>query len=81
MTFFLISTGSGMDFKYLTFLDLGSQTNIFNNVDDGVIAIELPSTLNVGKYIFNSLNVRLNPHISWYHISLYFDLGKLKWVS
>ena len=49
-----------MNSKYLTFLDLGSQTNIFYNVDDGAIEIELPSTLNVGKYLFNSLNVRLN---------------------
>ena len=58
-----------MDSKYLTFLDLGSQTNIFNNVDDGAIAIELPSTLNIGKYLFNNLNVSFSYHFSWYHIN------------
>ena len=58
-----------MDSKYLTFLDLGSQTNIFNNVDDSAIAIELPSTLNIGKYLFNNLNVSFSHHYSWYHIN------------
>ena len=70
-----------MDYKYLTFLDLGSQTNIFNDVDDGAILIELPSALNVGKSLFNSLNVRFSHHISWYYINLYFNLDKLKWIS
>ena len=81
ITIFFTSTGSGMGSKYLTFLDLGLQTNLFNNVDDGTIAIELPSPLNVGGQLFHSLNVRFSHHISWYHNDLYFDLDKLKWVS
>ena len=50
--FFLISTGSGIGSKYLTFLDLGLQAHIVKNIDDGSIAVELPSTFYIGKHTF-----------------------------
>ena len=58
MISFLISTGSGMGPKYLTFLDLGSQTNTFRNVDDGTIAVGLPSAINIGSNTYHTLYVR-----------------------
>ena len=63
---FLILTGSGLGSKYLTFLDLGLQTNIFSNVDDGTIAVELPSTFYVGAYTFHSLHVRISYYLMQY---------------
>ena len=77
----LISTGSEKEFKYLTMLDLGQQSNIFSNVDDDTIAVELPSTLNIRKQNFSTLNVRFSHHLLWYNINLYFDIGKLEWIS
>ena len=56
---FLISTGSGMGSKYLTFLHLGSQANTFRNVDDGTIAVGLPSAFNIGKNTYHTLYVRI----------------------
>ena len=56
---FLISIGSGMGLKYLTFIDLGSQANTFRNVDDGTIAVELPSAFNIGKNTYHTLYVRI----------------------
>ena len=47
-----------MGSKYLTFLNLGSQTNTFRNVDDGTIAVQLPSTFNIGKNSYYTLYVR-----------------------
>ena len=44
--------------KYLTFLDLGSQANTFRNVDDGTIAVQLPSPFNIGKNSYYTLYVR-----------------------
>ena len=79
--FFLISTGSGMGSKYLTFLDLGLQAHIFRNIDDGTIAVELPSTFYIGKHTFHNLNVRFSQYLLQHHIRFYFDIDKLKWVS
>ena len=53
-----LESGSGIGFKYLTFLDVGLQANIFRNVDDGTIAVELPSALNIGRQSFHTLYVR-----------------------
>ena len=63
-TFFLVLTGSGMESKYLTFFDLGIQANIFSNIDDGSIAVELPSTFYAGNHTFHILNVRFS-HLSF----------------
>ena len=63
---FLILTGSGLGSKYLTFLDLGLQTNIISNVDDSTIAVELPSTFYVGAYTFHSLHVRISHYLIQY---------------
>ena len=51
-------SGSGIGFKYLTFLEVGLQTNIFRNVDDGTVTVELPSALNIGRQTFHTLYVR-----------------------
>lgn len=59
----LISTGSGKGFKYLTLLDLGQRSNIFSNVDDDNVAVELPSALNIRKQNFSTLNVRFSHHL------------------
>ena len=47
-----------MGSKYLTFLDLGSQTNIFSNIDDGTRIVGLPSSFNIGKNTYHTLYVR-----------------------
>ena len=70
-----------MESKYLTFLDLQLQTNVFSYVDDGTITVELPSMLNIGKQNFSTLIVRFSHHFLWYNINLNFDVGKLKWLS
>ena len=51
-----------MESKYLTFLDLQLQTNVFSYVDDGTITVELPSMLNIGKQNFSTLIVRFSHH-------------------
>ena len=79
--FFLISTGSGIGSKYLTFLDLGLQAYTFSNVDDGTLEVELPSTIYVGINTFHSLHVRITHYLLQYYICFYFHLDKLKWVS
>ena len=52
-------TGSGMGSNYLTFLDLGLQTNIFRNVDDSSREVRLPSSFNIGRSTYHILYVRL----------------------
>ena len=60
-------TGSGMDFKHLTFLDICSQANPFYDVDDDTKEVRLPSTLNIGRCTYNNLYVRLNHYfMAWY---------------
>ena len=53
-------TGSGMDFTYLTFLDICLEANIFRYVDDGTRAVRLPSTLSIGRCTYENLYVRLS---------------------
>ena len=43
-----------MGFKYLTFLDLDLQANIFNNIDDGTRAVGLPSSFNIGRSTYHT---------------------------
>ena len=62
-------SGSGIGFKYLTFLDVGLQTNIFSNVDDDTKVVELPSALNIGGQTFHTLYVRSFYNL-WYHVIL-----------
>ena len=52
----------------MTFLDVGLQANIFRNVDDGTIAVELPSALNIGRQSFHTLYVRFTFYNLWHHI-------------
>ena len=47
-----------MGSKYLTFLDLGLQTNVFSNIDDGTRAVGLPSSFNFGRSTYHTLYVR-----------------------
>ena len=44
----------------LVFLDLGTQENEFNNVDDETRLIRLPSSFYIGKQNFNTSYVRLS---------------------
>ena len=71
------ATGSGVDFNYLTFLDICSQATLFRHVNDGTRAVRLPSTLSIGKCTYQYLYVRLSHYFYGYNISLYFDLDKL----
>ena len=62
-----------MESKYLKFLDLGLQANIFRNVDDRTIDVELPTTLQIGGSTFHTLYVRFSGII----FSVYFGVDKL----
>ena len=68
-----------MESKYLTFLDFGSQADIFRNVDDGTRMVQLPSTFSIGIYTFHTLFVRFN--CNFCIILLLFDVDKLKWST
>ena len=63
-----LESKSGIGFKYLTFLDFGLQTNIFRNVDDGTVAVGLPSALSIGNQSFHTLYVRF----TFYNCSIIF---------
>ena len=60
-----------MNSKYLVFLDLGLQTNIFNNIDDGTRFVGLPSSFNIGRSAYHTLYVRFSCYLLWYDISFY----------
>ena len=47
-----------MSSKYLTFLDLGLQANVFSNIDDGTRAVGLPSLFIFGRSTYHTLYVR-----------------------
>ena len=70
-------SGSGIGSEYLAFIDLGIQTNIFSNIDDGTRAVGLPSAFSIGRHTYNTLYVRCSYSLLSYHISLSFDLDKL----
>ena len=70
-----------MSSKYLTILDLGSQTNIFSNIDDGTRIDGLPSSFNIGKNTYHTLYVRFSCYLLWYNIGFYFNVDKLKWST
>ena len=66
-----------MESKYLKFLDLGLQTNIFRNVDDRTIEVELPTTLQIGGSTFHTLYVRFSCCLCGIIFSVYFGVDKL----
>ena len=57
------ASGSGMESKYLKFLHLGLQANIFKSVDDHTTTVQLPSTFQMGESTFFSLYVRFSFYI------------------
>ena len=65
-------TGSGMDFKYLKFLDICLEANLYRYVDDGTREVRLPSTLNIGRCTYHNLYVRLSHY--FYCMTLVFTL-------
>ena len=85
MTYILISTelvsgsgygdkisepGSGIGSEYLPFIDLGFQTNIFSNIDDGTRVVGLHSPFSIGRDTYNTLYVKCSYSLLLYHISL-----------
>ena len=55
-----IKSKPGMHFKYLRFLDICTQAELFRYVNDDTIAVTLPSTLTIGKCSYHNLYVRLS---------------------
>ena len=70
-----------MESKYLKFLHLGLQANIFKNVDDHTTTVQLPSTFQMGESTFYSLYVRFSFYICGIIFNAYFDTVKLKWTT
>ena len=65
-----LESGSGIGSEYLPFIDLGFQTNIFSNIDDGTRVVGLPSAFSIGRDTYNTLYVRCSYSLLLYHISL-----------
>ena len=65
-------SGSRMHSKYLTFLDICSQFNIFQYVNNGTRAVELPSSFSFGRITYDKVYVSLSPY--YYGIILVFTL-------
>ena len=76
-----LKSGLGLVFNYLTFLDVGFQTKVFRNVDDGTIPVGLPSALNIGRQSFHTLYVRYIFFNLWHDITIAHVLDKFKWSS
>ena len=70
-------SGSGIGSEYLAFIDLGFQTNIFSNIDDGTRAVGLPSAFSIGRHTYNTIYVSCTYFHLSYHINLFFHLDKL----
>ena len=69
-------SGSGMESKYLKFLDLVLKSSIFRNVDC-TLEVELPTTLQMGGNTFHTLCVRFSCCLCGIIFSGFFDLDKL----
>ena len=68
-------SGSGMESKYLKFLDLGLKSSIFKNVDDRTLEVELPTALQMEGNTFHTLYIGFS--CCGIIFSVFLDLDKL----
>ena len=55
-------SGSYMYSKYLTFLDICFEANIFRYVNDGTEAVRFPFPFNIGRHTYRTLYVRFSQY-------------------